>query len=186
MIQIGIIGSAGKEEYPTKTKNLLKAYRTAEELGKLVAKMGAIVITGGKGGVMESAAKGAKNVGGLTVGIVKGDVRKKANKYIDIEINSNTSGEGEEDILVSSCDGIFVIGGGAGTLQEIACAYRKNKTIVTFNNIEGIGKKFSDMYLDDRKNVKIIGFGVLKGIFVGKINGFLGNMKKIQPAKNDF
>jgi len=104
---------------------------------------------------MEFAADGAKSKGGITVGIVKGDSRNTANKYIDIEINANTSGEGEEDILVSSCDGIIVVGGGAGTLQELACAYRKKKPIVVCSSIGGVGQKYINSYLDERKSTKI-------------------------------
>ena len=125
MKQIGIIGSAGKNEYPEGGKPRNQIYQIAEEVGELVGKAGAILITGGKGGIMRSAAKGAKQFDGVTVGIVKGDKRKTANKYIDVEIPTNTVGEGEEDILISSSDGIIVVGGGAGTLQELVCAYRK-------------------------------------------------------------
>jgi len=155
MIQIGIIGSAGKEEYPEKTKSLSKIYEIAKDLGRFIAQRNAILITGGKGGVMESAAKGAKSKGGITVGIVRGDSRNTANRYIDIEISANTSGEGEEDILVSSCDGIIVVGGGAGTLQELACAYRKKKPIVVCSAVGGVGKKYANSYLDERKSSKI-------------------------------
>jgi uncharacterized protein (TIGR00725 family) len=155
MIQIGIIGSAGREEYPEKMKGLTNTYKIAKNLGELIAKRKAVLITGGKGGVMKSAAEGAKSKGGFTVGIVKGDSRNTANKYIDIEISANTSGEGEEDILVSSCDGIIVVGGGAGTLQELACAYRKKKPIVICSVVDGVGMKYANSYLDERRSTKI-------------------------------
>lgn len=155
MIQIGIIGSAGKEEYPEGGKPQRKVFQMAEKLGQLVAKQNAILVTGGKGGIMETASKGAKVENGITVGIVKGDKRYTANKYIDIEISSNTNGEGEEDILVSSCDGLIVVGGGAGTLQELACAYRKKKPIVALRTVQGISSQFAGKYLDSRKLVKI-------------------------------
>ncbi len=155
MMQIGIIGSAGLEEYPVGGKPEKKVFQIAEELGSLVAINQAVLITGGKGGIMEYAAKGAKKKNGLTVGIVKGDKRYTANKYIDIEISTNTSGEGEEDILVSSCDGLIIVGGGAGTLQELACAYRKEKPIVALTTIRGVSSQFAGKYLDSRKLVKV-------------------------------
>lgn len=154
-MQIGVIGSAGPEEYPKRSMPNKKIYRAAERLGELIAEKGAFLITGGKGGIMKAASKGAKNKGGITVGIVKGNKRNVSNKFVDIEIVSNTSGGGEEAILVQSCDGIIVVGGGAGTLQELAYAYRNSKPIVAISNVKGYGSIFAGKYLDDRKIVKI-------------------------------
>lgn len=154
MKQIGIIGSAGLEEYPRKKPNK-KIYAYASKLGELIAKKGFILITGGKGGIMESASKSAKENGGITVGIVKGDKRFESNKYIDVEIVTNTAGGGEESILVTSCDALIVIGGGAGTLQEIAFAYRSRKPIIALTGVGGYSSKFAGKYLDERKIVKI-------------------------------
>lgn len=157
MIQIGVIGSAGPEEYTSKRQPNKKVFDLAYELGVLIAQKNAILITGGKTGVMESASRGAKDAGGITVGIVKGDQRNTANNYVDVEIATNTVGEGEEDILISSCDGIIVVGGGAGSLQELACAYRKAKPIVAINTVSGVSKDFSGRFLDSRKVVKVKG-----------------------------
>jgi hypothetical protein len=154
-VQIGIIGSAGAEEYTGETKPDKKIYRLAEKTGELVAKQGWILITGGKGGIMETASKGAKKIGGVTVGIVKGSSRDTCNKYIDVDIVANTSWGGEEAILIASCDGIIAIGGGAGTLQELAVAYRMQKPIVAIAGVKGSATEFAGKYLDERKLVKI-------------------------------
>lgn len=156
--QIGVIGSAGPEEYPSDT-NLSPVFKEAYKIGKLLAKKQAVLVCGGKGGIMEYASKGAKEYGGTTVGIVKGDKRYTANKFIDIEIVTNMGSTSEEAILVSSCDGIIAIGGGAGTLEEISIAYRKNITIVALTNIEGWSKDLAGKYLDRRETVKIYGAG---------------------------
>lgn len=153
-MQIGIIGSAGPEEYKGKKPNKI-IYKYAEEVGMLLAERGCIVITGGKGGVMESAFRGAKKNNGTTVSVVKGSKRGVSNKFTDIEIIANTSAGGEELILTLSCDGIIIIGGGAGTLQEIASAYRNSKPMVAIETVDGFGKYFANKFLDDRKIVKI-------------------------------
>lgn len=154
-IQIGIIGSAGPEEYPGK-KPSNKIYEITEVVGKMVAEKNAIIICGGKGGIMESACKGAKSVGGITVGVVSGNKRGTSNQYVDVEVVSGTINCGEEALIISMSDALIILGGGAGTLQEITLAYRNNKPMVALVGLEGWGKKLANTYLDDRKKVKII------------------------------
>lgn len=155
-LQIGIIGSAGNEEYKKLSKQRSRVYRLAEELGREIAKNDAILITGGKGGIMKSACKGAKNKEGVTVGFVKGKERLTSNDFTDIEIVSGMEGCGEETMLVLSCDGIIALGGGAGTLQELAIAYRNQKPVVVLDTKYGWSSKLANTYLDDRKNIKLI------------------------------
>lgn len=153
-IQIGVIGSAGWEEYPGKKPNR-KLYKLAYEVGKLIALKQAILICGGKGGIMMEVCRGAKENNGITVGVVSGNKRNTANTYVDIEVVSGFSNYAEEGIIVSMSDGIIAIGGGAGTLQEIATAYRNKKTIVAIQNSGGWAKITAGTYLDERKTVKI-------------------------------
>ncbi len=61
-------------------------YKIAEEVGKLIAEKGGVLITGGLGGVMEAASKGAKEAGGTTVGILPDFSKEDANRYVDIPI----------------------------------------------------------------------------------------------------
>jgi len=152
-LQIGIIGSAGKEEYSGKRPND-EIYKIAYKLGLLVAKTGAILITGGKTGIMEQAAKGAKKEGGCVIGVVKGAKRKTANKYTDVEVVSGMEGGGEASILILSCDGIIGVGGGAGTLQELTYAYRNGKPVVLINSQLGWSRNLAGKYLDDREITK--------------------------------
>lgn len=153
-LQIGIIGSAGGEEYPKK-KPKEAAYQIAYEIGKLVAKENAILVCGGKAGVMEAACRGAKEYNGLTVGIIGGNKRNQTNKYIDVEIVSGMVNYAEDTLIVSMCDGLIAVGGGSGTLQEITIAYRNKKPVITMAGIEGWADKLGGMYIDDRELIKI-------------------------------
>lgn len=155
-IQIGIMGSAGNEEYPQNNKKRNILYKLAEELGEILGKKKIILFTGGKGGIMESASKGAKQFGGTTIGVVKGKDRNTCNKYIDIEIVSGMEGCGEETMLILSCDGIIALGGGAGTLQELTIAYRNKKPVVILDINYGWASKLKGSYLDERKNEKFV------------------------------
>lgn len=153
-LQIGVIGSAGWEEYPDK-KPSKKIFELAYQTGKLIAQKNAILICGGKGGIMEEACRGAKEKGGITAGIVSGNIRNQVNKYIDVEVVSGTINCGEESIIISMCDGIIAIGGGSGTLQEIATAYRNKKPIVAIKGSGGWTDKVAGEYLDERELIKI-------------------------------
>lgn len=160
-IQIGVIGSAGNEEYMSKDdRNQLsreQIFKLAEEVGKLLALKNVFVITGGKSGLMESASKGAKLNNGVTIGFVSGKSRFTSNEYVDFEVVSGMDGCGEETMLVLSCDGLIAIGGGSGTLQEITIAYRNSKPIVCLDKPKyGWASALCNTYLDDRKKVKLI------------------------------
>lgn len=153
-LQIAIIGSAGWEEYPDEKPNK-KAFAIAYEVGKLVGRRNAILVCGGKGGIMEAACRGAKEENSITVGIVSGNTRNQANKYVDVEIVSGMINCAEEAIIISMCDGLIIIGGGSGTLQEIAIAYRNKKPMVAITSISGWGEKLANSYLDQRQLIKI-------------------------------
>ena len=101
----------------------------AGDVGRLIAEAGAILICGGGGGVMEAASKGAKSAGGITVGIIPGTNENEANRYIDIPIITGM-GHGRNIINVWSSDAVIAIGGGYGTLSEIALALRTNKPVI--------------------------------------------------------
>ncbi|MDO8657759.1 MAG: TIGR00725 family protein [Candidatus Levybacteria bacterium] len=153
-LQIGVIGSAGWEEYPNK-KPSKKIFELAYEVGKLIAESNAVLICGGKGGIMEEACRGAKEKNGITAGIVSGNERNQTNNYVDVEVVSGMINCGEEAIIISMCDGIIAIGGGSGTLQEIATAYRNKKPVVALNGVDGWANKVAGKYLDERELVKI-------------------------------
>ena len=122
----------------------------AYETGQEVARSGSVLITGGLGGVMRSASHGAKDANGLTVGIIPQDDATLANEFCDIVIPSGI-GLSRDFLNALSADGVIAVCGGSGTLSEICAAY-------IIKNSGGIATKYSDQYLDQRKNVKIVGF----------------------------
>ncbi len=156
-LQIGVIGYAGIEEYSKIKAPKQEIYKMAEQVGFLLAQKGVIVITGGKGGVMESAALGAKNANGTTIGIVKGRQRFTSNDFIDIEVLTGMAADGfDEFMLVMMCDAVITIGGGAGTLEEIAIAYRNKKPIIALEKTGGWADKTILDCLDERETIKVV------------------------------
>lgn len=101
----------------------------AFDVGRGIAERGAVLICGGMTGVMEHAARGAHEAGGLTVGLLPGDDVNEANPYIDIAIATEL-GHGRNAILARTADGVIAIGGGLGTLSEIALALRNHRPTV--------------------------------------------------------
>ncbi|KPL20048.1 MAG: hypothetical protein AMJ92_00640 [candidate division Zixibacteria bacterium SM23_81] len=91
----------------------------AEKVGRELAGQGCVVVTGGLGGVMEAACKGAKSANGLTVGILPGFNAGDANEYVSIPIVTGLN-HARNAIVVRSADAIIAINGQYGTLSEIA------------------------------------------------------------------
>ena len=133
----------------------------AYETGKHIAGSGSVLITGGLGGVMKAASHGAKDAGGLTVGIIPQDDSAMANEFCDIVIPSGM-GLSRDFLNALSADGVIVVGGGAGTLSEICAAYMYKKPIATLKNSGCMATKYSDQYIDHRENIKIMGFDTPK------------------------
>lgn len=148
-IQILVVGH---NESGCTPESVTLAYETGTE----VAKSGAVLITGGLGGVMKAACHGAKDAGGLTVGIIPQNEPSFANEYCDIVIPSGM-GLARDFLNALSADGVILIGGGSGTLSEACAAYMHKKPIVAIKNSGGTAEKYADQYLDQRKNVLIIG-----------------------------
>jgi len=93
----------------------------AEEVGRELARRGAILICGGLSGVMEAACKGAQSEGGITIGVLPGDNRQAANPYVQIPIVTGM-GYARNAIIVKSAQAIIAIDGVYGTLSEIGHA----------------------------------------------------------------
>jgi len=98
-------------------------------VGRLLAERGAVLLCGGLGGVMEAAARGAKERGGLTVGLLPGVDADEANPHIDVPIATGM-GEMRNALIVRAAHSVIAIGGGWGTLSEIALAQRINTPVV--------------------------------------------------------
>ena len=148
-IQILIVGNNDNGSTPDLEK---VAYQTGME----VAKSEAVLITGGLGGVMKAACRGAKDGGGLTVGIIPQNDPSFANEFCDIVIPSGI-GLARDFLTALSADGVIIIGGATGTLSETCAAYMHKRPIVAIKNTGGIAERYADQYLDHRQNVKIIG-----------------------------
>jgi uncharacterized protein (TIGR00725 family) len=95
----------------------------AEEAGAAIADAGATLVCGGLGGVMEAACRGARSRGGLTVGLLPGTDREDANGWVVLALPTGL-GEGRNALIVRAADAVVAIGGGWGTLSEIALALR--------------------------------------------------------------
>ena len=101
----------------------------AATVGRLLAERGVVLACGGYGGVMEAAARGAKAAGGVTVGILAGSDPSDANPHIDIALATGM-GEMRNALLVRVAQAVIAIGGGWGTLSEIALAQRIGTPVV--------------------------------------------------------
>jgi uncharacterized protein (TIGR00725 family) len=108
---------------------------TAEELGRLIADAGAVLVCGGRGGVMEAACRGAHSAGGLTVGILPGRDRREANPYVEVAIPTGL-GEARNALVVRSADAVVAVGGAYGTLSEIAFALKGRTPVVGIHTWE--------------------------------------------------
>ncbi len=101
----------------------------AEEVGRRLALARAVVVCGGLGGVMEAACRGAKSAGGTTVGLLPGEDRAAANPWVDVAVATGL-GEARNVLVVRASDALVAVGGGYGTLSEIAFALRAGKPVV--------------------------------------------------------
>lgn len=93
----------------------------AARCGRIVAESGAVLITGGLGGIMEAASRGARENGGLTLGMIPGTDKGKANEFVDIVINTGL-GNSRNTLVASTADLVVAFPGQYGTLSEIGFA----------------------------------------------------------------
>jgi uncharacterized protein (TIGR00725 family) len=133
MIQIGVIGTGEARE---------ETDRLAFEVGAAIARVGALLCCGGLGGVMAAAARGARQEKGLTLGLLPGPDRAAANPYMDVVVPTDM-GHARNALVVRSADVLIAVGGGYGTLSEIALALKMGKPVVGLNTweIEGVHEK---------------------------------------------
>lgn len=153
MPQIGVMGSAADLKYGPELK--LAAERTGAEL----ARLGCAVIFGAEkdyDSLSTIAALSAKKTGGLTIGITYGKGKEIYNDAATVVIPTGLErGGGREFTLVLSCDAIITIGGGSGTLTEIAIAYQAGIPIIAIDGTGGWSERLSGKYLDDRERVMV-------------------------------
>lgn len=107
-------------------------YGMAEDVGRRVAEAGAVLVCGGLGGVMAAAARGAKEAGGRTIGILPGHDRSEANPYLDLVVTTGM-GHARNLAVVSSGDAVIAVGGEYGTLSEIGLAAKVGRPVVVLD-----------------------------------------------------
>lgn len=123
-----IIGVMGKGDRAS-AEDMDNAY----ELGKLIARQGWVLLTGGRNvGVMNAASKGAKEAGGLTIGILQGKNKQNISEAVDIAIATGMS-NARNNINVLSSDVVIACGMGLGTASEVALALKNNKPAILLN-----------------------------------------------------
>jgi hypothetical protein len=103
--------------------------RDAEAVGAELAGAGAVVVCGGLGGVMAAACRGAREAGGLTVGLLPGSDRGAANPWVTVAVPTGL-GELRNGLVVRAADALVAVGGGFGTLSEIALALKLGRPVV--------------------------------------------------------
>ena len=133
-----------------------KHEKLAYDVGVEIAKSNSVLITGGLGGVMESASHGAHDANGLTVGIIPQDDSSMANEFCDIVIPTGM-GFTRDFLNALSADGVIIVGGGSGTLSEVCASYMAHKPMVAIRGAGGSIEPYVDGFLDHRENVKILG-----------------------------
>ena len=125
--------------------------KLAEEIGRTVAQEGGVVVCGGLTGIMEAACKGARSEGGLTVGIIPGENKEDANRFVDIVVPTGM-GYSRNALVAGTGDIIIALPGKYGTLTEIAFALNSKKAVYGFGtwDIPGVEKLAS---LEDLREV---------------------------------
>ncbi|MBX5445292.1 TIGR00725 family protein [Sphaerobacter sp.] len=103
--------------------------RWAEEVGERIARAGHALVCGGRGGVMAAACRGARRAGGATIGILPGTDRREANEWVEHVICTGL-GNARNAVVVASGEAVIAIGGGFGTLSEIALALKMGKHVI--------------------------------------------------------
>ena len=140
-IQIGVIGS--KDIYSGKVWDM------ALMIGREIARAGAILVCGGLTGIMEASARGAREAGGTTVGIIPGNLKSEANPFVEVVIATGM-GYARNTIVATTSDIVIVIAGGTGTLSEAAFALNLGKPVIALKGSGGVADLLADQEIDGK------------------------------------
>ncbi|MFP2905802.1 TIGR00725 family protein [Pyxidicoccus sp. 3LFB2] len=147
--QIAVVGGASEGE---------AALRLAAEVGRLLVDRGHRVVTGGLGGIMAAAARGAKSSAragdGDTIGVLPMLDPGAANPWVDIVVPTGMN-FARNVVLVAMSDALIAIGGGAGTLSELALAWQHRLPIVAMDIGGGWSSRLGGELLDHRGTTPI-------------------------------
>jgi len=171
----GTVSIIGASEIDEKTRQV------AIELGRLLARNNYAVSCGGLSGVMEAVCKGAKEEGGLTIGLIPFKDKNRANEYVDIVIPGPFS-QARNVVVVLSGDVCVAVAGKAGTLSEICFAWIYEKPIIGLTCVEGWSSKMAGQQLDDRRTDKIHGAYTPEDIII--ILNEIFTQNKFNPITN--
>ncbi len=131
----------------------------AEAVGRGLADAGCRIVCGGRGGVMEAAARGAQSSprwdDGTVVGILPGGDAAEANPYVDIVLPT-ALGLARNVLVVRAADAIIAVGGGSGTLSELALGWQLGKPIVALATSGGWAAKLAGATIDDRRTDTVV------------------------------
>ena len=116
----------------------------AEEIGRLIAKEGLAIVCGGRGGIMEAACRGAWEDDGFTLGILPSTGVEGANPYLSVILPTGLN-EARNVLVVLAGEVVLAIGGGYGTLSEIAHALRQGKPVVGYGTWAGRNANIKDL-----------------------------------------
>ena len=131
------------------------ACAAAERIGGFCARHGLTLVTGGRGGVMEAASRGAARHGGLVVGILPSADFAEANPWCSVVVPTGI-GWTRNSVNALAGDVVVAIGGGAGTLSELAYAWIHGRPILTLAGTGGWADKLAGAPLDHRNSSKIV------------------------------
>lgn len=152
--------------------------KIAEEMGKRIATSGYTLVTGGREGVMGAASKGARSISdraetSRVIGVLPGLSKDEGNSYLDYAIPTGI-GWARNQIVILSSDIVVAVGGGAGTLSEMAYAWAYNKPVLAFSGVDGWSDKLGNKKIDDKREDNIISVNtpdeaikIIKEIFSG-------------------
>ncbi len=151
-LQAAVIGDSSPPEH---------VVRMAEELGRLLGRLGITVVCGGLGGVMEGVSRGARETGGLVVGIVPSHRLEEANPWCTVVV---PTGMGHARNVLTALAGDFVValGGGAGTLSEMCFAWIHGRPIFVLEGAGGWADRLGGAQLDARGAMRIRSCGSLQ------------------------
>jgi uncharacterized protein (TIGR00725 family) len=124
LVYVSVVGSGTAEG---------ELYELAREVGRLVAGRGGVVVCGGLGGVMEAAARGAAEAGGVALGILPDEDRRRANPHLTYSVPTGT-GHARNLAVVCSGDVVVAVGGEYGTLSEIGLAKKVGRPVVALRS----------------------------------------------------
>ena len=137
------------------------ALEVAEDVGRLIVERGFRMVSGGLGGVMEAASRGAHRAAGYregdVMGVLPGGLAAAANPYVDIAIPTNM-GYARNVLVVTMADAVIAVGGGSGTLSEMAMAWQLGRVLVGLE-VDGWSAKLAGSALDEKRPDAILRAG---------------------------